>query len=93
MSDVSQLFWDHLTSTSAAPMREMRKFSGLCLLILLIRLKSTAGSIINSETNEELLPTVAGLIDKDDSSKRVFCSGTIISENKILTAARCVKSE
>ena len=66
---------------------------GLCLLMLLMELKSTAGSEINRGHNEELMPTAAGLIDKDNPSKRVYCSGTILSENKILTAAHCVKRE
>ena len=41
--------------------------------------------------DKEPMPTAVALIRKDDEFKRVFCSGTIIAVDKILTAAHCLK--
>jgi len=36
------------------------------------------------------MPTAVALIKKDDSFKRVFCSGTILSKTSVVTAAHCL---
>ena len=74
----------------------------LCLLILVMKVKSGGGSVIDSDRevvgfarggDQELMPTAVALVRKNDKFKRVFCSGTIIAVDKILTAAHCLKTE